>query len=405
MKEMTENKAFPKLRFKDFEGSWETKKFENLFERVTTKNKENNQNVLTISAQKGLINQKEYFNRHVSAKDVRGYYLLREGDFAYNKSYSKGYPFGAIKKLNNYEKGVVSTLYICFKVKENISEFYMEQFFNSGKINKEIYKIAQEGARNHGLLNMSVREFFQDIKITLPSLAEQQKIASFLIKVDAKLQQLNKKKELLEDYKKGLMQKIFSQKLRFKDNNGNDYPDWEEKKIGEVFEERNEKNHINMELLSVSLNRGIFRQSESNKKDNSNSDKSKYKRVLIGDIAYNSMRMWQGASAVSKLNGIISPAYTVLKSNKFNCSEYFGYLFKMSFMIQIFQKHSQGLTSDTWNLKYRMISKIKINVPSLKEQKKIANSLSSLDEKIELLGTQIENSKAFKKWLLQQMFV
>ena len=201
------------------------------------------------------------------------------------------------------------------------------------------------------------------------------------------------------------MQQIFSQELRFKDNNGDNYPDWEEKRIGELFEERNEKNFVNMELLSVSINKGIFPQSKSNKKDNSNRDKSKYKRVLAGDIAYNSMRMWQGASAVSNLNGIISPAYTVLKSNSYNNSQYFGYLFKMRFMIQTFQKHSQGMTSDTWNLKYRMISPIKIKVPHLDVQIRVANFLSSLDSKIDLVSTQIENTKAFKKGLLQQMFV
>ena len=243
------------------------------------------------------------------------------------------------------------------------------------------------------------------VKLNIPLISEQNKIASFLTSVDKKINLLTKKKALLESYKKGVMQKIFSQEIRFKDEDGKDFPDWEEKRIREVFEERNEKNFIDMELLSISINKGIFKQSESNKKDNSNSDKSNYKRVLIGDIAYNSMRMWQGASAVSILNGIISPAYTVLKSNDFNCSQYFGYLFKMSFMIQTFQKHSQGLTSDTWNLKYRMISPIKINIPLLEEQNKIASFLSSIDKKIELVDFQLERNKEFKKGLLQQMFV
>jgi len=195
------------------------------------------------------------------------------------------------------------------------------------------------------------------------------------------------------------------QELRFKDENGEEFPEWEIKKIGEVFNERNEKNFTDLELLSISISKGVYPQSESNKKDSSNSDKSKYKRVLKNDIAYNSMRMWQGASAVSKYDGIVSPAYTILEGNESNNSKYFGYLFKMSFMIQAFQKHSQGLTSDTWNLKYPMISKIKINVPSLKEQTKIANFLSAIDKNIALVHTKIEHTKAYKKGLLQQMFV
>jgi len=150
----------PQLRFGEFSGEWEEKKFGEVFERITRKNKENNSNVLTISAQQGLVNQKNYFNKSVSSKDIRGYYLLHKNDFAYNKSYSNGYPLGAIKKLSRYNKGVVSTLYICFKAKSN-NVLFLEQFFNSGYLNKEIHKIAQEGARNHGLLNISVVEFLE----------------------------------------------------------------------------------------------------------------------------------------------------------------------------------------------------------------------------------------------------
>ena len=201
------------------------------------------------------------------------------------------------------------------------------------------------------------------------------------------------------------MQKLFSGELRFKDENGKDYPGWEEKRLGKIFEERNEKGFIDMELLSISIKGGVYNQSESNKIDNSNSDKGKYKRILKGDIGYNSMRMWQGASAVSSLDGIISPAYTVLRSNENSCSEYFGFLFKMTKMIQTFQKHSQGLTSDTWNLKYPMISKIKVMKPCFEEQQKIATYLSSIDTKIESVNQQITQTQTFKKGLLQQMFV
>ena len=258
------------------------------------------------------------------------------------------------------------------------------------------------GDGGRGGLNLQIIKSFN---VTIPTLPEQKKIASFLSAVDEKIQQLSRKKELLSQYKKGVMQQLFSGKLRFKDENGNDYADWEDKKIGKIFEHRNETGYNEMELLSISINKGVYSQSQSNKIDNSNSDKSKYKRVLIGDIAYNSMRMWQGASSVSTLDGIVSPAYTILQRNENNCSEYFGYLFKMQFMIQTFQKHSQGLTSDTWNLKYPMISKIKVKRPCLKEQQKIANFLSSIDAKIESASQQLNQMQSFKKGLLQQMFV
>lgn len=201
------------IRFKADEGSefcdWEEKMFGEVFIRVVTKNKENNQNVLTISAQQGLINQKKYFNKSVSSKDVSGYYLIEKGNFAYNKSYSKGYPMGAIKKLNNYDKGVVSTLYICFKINnENDSNFY-EKYFDSGFLNKELHKIAQEGARNHGLLNMSVVEFFNDMKIPAPSIEEQIKIANFLSEIDTKLGKTQKQLEQTKEFKKALLQQMF----------------------------------------------------------------------------------------------------------------------------------------------------------------------------------------------------
>jgi type I restriction enzyme S subunit len=148
------------LRFKDDDGSdfpdWEDKKLKDIATRVTRKNKEDNKNVLTISAQQGLINQEEFFNKSVSAKDVRNYYLIHEGEFAYNKSYSNGYPMGAIKCLNRYKKGVVSTLYICFKFQDGNVNSFFEQYFESGLQNQEIEKVAQEGARNHGLLNIGL---------------------------------------------------------------------------------------------------------------------------------------------------------------------------------------------------------------------------------------------------------
>lgn len=198
--------------FKDEDGKefpeWEIKRFGEVFERITRKNKENNLNVLTISAQQGLVNQESYFNKSVSAKDVTGYYLLEKDDFAYNKSYSKGYPMGAIKRLTEFDKGVVSTLYICFKaIEDNV--LFLEQYFDSGLINGEIQKIAQEGVRNHGLLNISVVEFFRDIEIRMPCKSEQQKIANFLSSIDRKIKLVNTQLEKTQQWKKGLLQQMF----------------------------------------------------------------------------------------------------------------------------------------------------------------------------------------------------
>jgi len=175
------------LRFKNEDGKefgdWEEKKLGEVCDRITTKNKENNTNVLTISAQIGLISQLEFFNKSVSAKNVTGYYLLHNNDFAYNKSYSNGYPMGAIKRLKRYVKGVVSTLYICFRFNDSINLDFMEQYFEMGLQNVEIEKVAQEGARNHGLLNIGVSDFL-NIGLILPSHSEQTLIANFLSSID-----------------------------------------------------------------------------------------------------------------------------------------------------------------------------------------------------------------------------
>ena len=201
------------LRFKDSEGNdypeWEEKKLGEVFERIIEKNVENNTNVLTISAQYGLISQVDFFNKSVAGKDLSKYYLLQKGDFAYNKSYSNGYPMGAIKKLKFYEKGIVSTLYICFRLKnKKYSTNYFEQYFESKKIEKNIQEIAQEGARNHGLLNISVQDFF-NIYIPFPLLEEQQKIADFLSSIDSKIENIEKELEGLKEFKKGLLQQMF----------------------------------------------------------------------------------------------------------------------------------------------------------------------------------------------------
>ncbi|SHL77883.1 restriction endonuclease subunit S [Flavobacterium saccharophilum] len=201
-----------KLRFKDDNGEdypdWEEKKLGEVANRVVRKNKENNLNVLTISAQLGLVSQLEYFNKSVSAKDVTKYYLLEKNDFAYNKSYSNGYPMGAIKRLKKYEKGVVSTLYICFCFNNMVSLNYMEQYFEFGLHNKEIEKVAQEGARNHGLLNIGVNDFL-NISLTIPSFQEQQKIANFLSGIDTKIESTNKQITQTQTFKKGLLQQMF----------------------------------------------------------------------------------------------------------------------------------------------------------------------------------------------------
>lgn len=179
---------------------------------------------------------------------------------------------------------------------------------------------------------------------------------------------------------------------------------WERRKLGDCFSERVE-NMPDGELISVTINDGIKKFSELGRHDNSNDNKSKYKKVCVGDIAYNSMRMWQGASGYSPYEGIVSPAYTVLSPQDGVFSRCVAYQFKLHKMIHTFQVNSQGITSDNWNLKYPTLSKIEIYISgNLQEQKKIAEFLTSLDSLITLHQRKYEKLKHIKKSMLEKMF-
>ena len=179
---------------------------------------------------------------------------------------------------------------------------------------------------------------------------------------------------------------------------------WEQRKLGDCFIERVES-MPDGELISVTINDGIKKFSELGRHDNSNEDKSKYKKVCVGDIAYNSMRMWQGASGYSPYEGIVSPAYTVLSPNSGINSKCLAYQFKLPEMIHIFQINSQGITSDNWNLKYPALSQIEILISIDEgEQTKFAEYFSQFDNLITLHQRKLEKLKNIKKSMLEKMF-
>ena len=189
-------------------------------------------------------------------------------------------------------------------------------------------------------------------------------------------------------------------KLRFKGYND----EWKKVKIGEIYKERSERGNTNAELLSVTMNDGVKRRIDIEGKDISSEDKSNYKSVYIGDMVYNSMRMWQGANGISNYDGIVSPAYTVMFPRIELCNNFIGYLFKYEPLIFLFRRYSQGLTSDTWNLKYPQIKQLSILIPSLPEQEKIASFLTLIDKKIEKQKELVELLKKYKRGLLSQIF-
>ena len=197
-----------KLRF-DFDDEWKQVKLKDIVERVTRKNTNLETDLaLTISAEYGLIDQEEFFNKIVASKSLKNYYLIKNGEFAYNKSYSNGYPYGAIKRLDDYPMGALSTLYICFKPTA-ISSNYLKEYFETTFWYKEIYSIAVEGARNHGLLNINVNDFFNTKHLIPPSTEEQEKIADLFKCINSKIDAANNDLKLVKNFKKGLLQQMF----------------------------------------------------------------------------------------------------------------------------------------------------------------------------------------------------
>ncbi|MUP45386.1 restriction endonuclease subunit S [Gramella sp. BOM4] len=202
-----------KKRLPGFDGDWKEYNLGYITERITTKNEELDDTVVTISAQRGFVKQEEFFKKRVASSTLSGYYLIKRGDFAYNKSYSNGYPMGAFKRLDDFDKAVVTTLYICFSVKDNVDSDYLVNYFEGGLLVRNLTRIAQEGGRAHGLLNIGISDFF-DLKLTLPPKDEQIAISGVLNSVDDEIKLHKDKLEQLNKQKKGLMQQLLTGKKR-----------------------------------------------------------------------------------------------------------------------------------------------------------------------------------------------
>ena len=199
----------PEIRLDGFEGEWIEKRLKDISKRVTRKNNDLvSERALTISAQFGLIDQEEFFQKKIASKDVSGYYLIKKGEFAYNKSYSTGYPLGAIKRLDKYENGVLSTLYILFKAVDVDSD-YLAHYYESDKWHREVSMCAAEGARNHGLLNIAPADFFNTRLVIPKELEEQQAIGSYFSNLDNLINSHQEKISQLETMKKKLLQDMF----------------------------------------------------------------------------------------------------------------------------------------------------------------------------------------------------
>lgn len=289
---------------------------------------------------------------------------------------------------------IASTGFAVIDVNSENDSRFIYQFLFSSFYAKQIYSLVV--GSNYPAINSSD---VKKLKVPTPPLKEQQKIAEILSKWDEAITTTQNLIEQLQLRKKGLMQQLLSGKKRLAGFSEK----WKEDKLGSYFTERKETDLENLQLLSVGKE-GVYPQDDSNKKDTSNTNKSKYKRICKGDIGYNTMRMWQGRSALSQLEGIVSPAYTILKPKE-NCdSVFFSYLFKLDDMVHKFYRNSQGMVSDTWMCKFKDFKIIKFNAPlSLEEQKAISKIIALADTEIEEKKTLLLKLKEQKKGLMQQL--
>lgn len=398
----------PKLRFPEFSGEWEEKKLSDIMTRLTRKNLNNESSrALTISSVDGLIDQGEFFKKQIASKDTSGYYLLKKGDFAYNKSYSVGYDYGSIKRLDRYEDGVVSTLYICMSLTSDTNSDYLTHYFDSMKWNKSVSEISAEGARNHGLLNIPTEAFFQTKHYLAPSLPEQQKIADFLSNVDSIITAETKILNSLQKKKKALMQKLFTRQLRFKSDDGKDFPAWEEKKLGDVCsyigggtpsKKNKEYWNGNINWASVKDITGKYLYETQDKISQLGADSSAT-NICGPDSLLLITRMSPGKTVITKCITAINQDLKIVKSD---INVEFLHLLFQSIQTKIDEKTS-GTTVK--GISIEGLNQIDIRLPCKAEQQKIADCLSSMDSLIQNQQKVVTTWQQRKKALLQQMFI
>ncbi|EDX41715.1 restriction endonuclease subunit S [Limosilactobacillus reuteri] len=391
-------KLVPEVRFKGFTDDWEQRKGKSIF--YSKSNKDFPElTVLSATQDKGMIPRSSTgIDIKYEKKSLRGYKKIEPGDFVVHlRSFQGGFAYSDLT-------GIVSPAYTVFTFKqpEMFNNYFWKEKFTSYNFIQLLKKVTY-GVRDGRSISYSD---FLTLNEKFPVKVEQTKIADLFKIIDNLITLQQRKLEQLKLLEKALQQKLFPNSFQEKpllrilhgDNS------WWNNYIGEVFTERVDKGSSE-KLLSVSITDGVYPFDESKRKNNSSDDKHNYKKVFQNDIAYNSMRLWQGALGVSKYEGIVSPAYTVLKPLPNQNSIFYEFMFKNIDMLHIFQRNSQGLTSDTWNLKFNQLQHIKIKTTNLNSQNKIAKLLIKIEELKNNESNYYHNLMTLKKYLLQKLFI
>ena len=361
--------------------TWEQRKLGEIVERVTRKNNGQSDRPLTISAQDGLVDQCEYFDRQVASRDMSNYYLIKKGEFAYNKSYSDGYPFGAIKRLDYYDKGVLSTLYIIFKiVDDRIGSDFMVAYYMTSLWHKEISKRAAEGARNHGLLNISTEDFFNS-ELKIPNdIKEQIKVGKFVNQFDQYITLHQRKLEHLKLKKKSLLQKLFPKE-------GEVYPElrfsgftdpWEQRKFKDIAFKRGKISEADLPYVEFEdINSGIGTLNKNILQ------KVGHKKGILfeaGDVLFGKLRPYLQNWLLCQFMGIAVGDFWVFQPQI--VSSAFLYYLIQSEAYQSVANISSGtkMPRSSWSL----VSETRFSIPKYKEATMIGEFFTSIDKNITL---------------------
>ena len=389
-----------------YASAWEQRKLGEIADKVTEKNLDGNiTEVLTNSAEYGVINQTEFFD-HAVAKEsnIAGYYVIAPGDFVYNPRISATAPVGPIRRNTLGIHGVMSPLYTVFRLTDAVDGTYLSHFFKTNGWHGFMKLEGNSGARSDRF-SIGDATFFE-MPIPVPSSSEQHAIGSFFSRLDDLITLHQRKYDKLVIFKKSMLEKMFPKdgesvpEIRFA---GFTDP-WEQRKLGELFEESDER-ASDREILSVSVANGIYPASESDRKTNPGASLANYKIVHFGDVVYNSMRMWQGAVDASRYDGIVSPAYVVARPNSEVYARFFARLLRQPMLLKQYQQVSQGNSKDTQVLKFDDFASIGISMPaSENEQRRIGGFFDRLDSLITLHQRKLELLQNIKKSLLDKMF-
>jgi type I restriction enzyme S subunit len=391
----------PNLRFPEFREEWQPATIEKVFksdDKPVKATRFESDKILTVKLHtNGVV-------RNMRTDALTGgtnYFIRRAGQFIFSKIDLLNGAFGIVPM--QYDGFYSSSDVPAFSFsKEHSPTFFLNWLTNRYR------RLDIERTGTSSTLKRVSPERFWELPILLPTLPEQQKIAECLGSLDGLIAAEGRKLAALRDHKRGLMQQLFPQpgqtrpRLRFPEFRGKG--EWEGKKAGSLFSQRKEKGQTRLPIYSVTINDGMVLRSTFDRNFYDIEDPAGNKKAHKNDIAYNMMRMWQGACGVAPEDCMVSPAYVVLKPKKGTYPAFFDVLFKRPAILHLLMAYSRGLTLDRLRLYFDDFASIPLLVPSEPEQQRIADCLTALDTQIAAQAAKIESLKQHKRGLMQQLF-